>query len=263
MMRMVFGRGPTAFVALAAVLLAWTVVSDRRARLVLLAAPVVVFGLFGAPGAFDVLNEVGEADAIAWRMLWVLPVPAMVGIVLTARRSGFGAAPVVVPVVVLAVVLATGTPITSSANRGTELVWPPALDLPRPDIDAARALVDLAFEQGMGSGGLVAGPTDVDFAVAVLSSKVKTTNPRASYLGGRHVDTSFGADHRRVLSHALTHGYAEWGADVVADALRSLRPGVVCLGSVKGGAEVATVLAEAGYRSVGEAEVCRLWVLPG
>ena len=263
MMRMVFGRGPTAFVALAAVLLAWTVVRDRRARLVLLAAPVVVFGLFGAPGAFDVLNEVGEADAIAWRMLWVLPVPAMVGIVLTARRSGFGAAPVVVPVVVLAVVLATGTPITSSANRGTELVWPPALDLPRPEIDAARALVDLAFEQGTGSGGLVAGPTDVDFAVAVLSSKVKTTNPRASYLGGRHVDTSFGADHRRVLSHALTHGYAEWGADAVADALRSLHPGVVCLGSVKGGAEVATVLTEAGYRSVGEAEVCRLWVLPG
>ena len=263
MVRMVFGRGPTAFVALAAVLLAWTVVRDRRARLVLLAAPVVVFGLFGAPGAFDVLNEVGEADAIAWRMLWVLPVPAMVGIVLTARRSGFGAAPVVVPVVVLAVVLATGTPITSSANRGTELVWPPALDLPRPEIDAARALVDLALEQGTGSGGLVAGPTDVDFAVAVLSSEVKATNPRASYLRGRHVDTSFGADHRQVLSHALTHGYAEWGADAVADALRSLRPGVVCLDSVTGGAEVATVLAEAGYRSVGEAEVCRLWVLPG
>jgi len=263
MVRMVFGRGPTAFVALAAVLLAWTVARDRRARLVLLAAPVVVFGLFGAPGAFDVLNEVGEADAIAWRMLWVLPVPAMVGIVLTARRPGFGAAPVVVPVMVLAVVLATGTPITSSANRGTELVWPPGLDLPRPEIDAARALVDLAFEQETGSSGLVAGPTDVDFAVAVLSSEVKATNPRASYLRGRHVDMSFGADHRRVLSHALTHGYAEWGADAVADALRSLRPEVVCLDSATSGAEVVTVLVRAGYRLAGEAKACRLWVLPG
>jgi len=109
----------------------------------------------------------------------------------------------------------------------------------------------------------VAGPTDVDFAVAVLSSKVKTTNPRASYLWGRHVDTSFGADHRQVLSHALTYGYAEWGADAVADALRSLRPGVLCLESATGGAEVATVLAEVGYRSSGEAEACRLWVLQG
>ncbi|MDP6868548.1 MAG: DUF6077 domain-containing protein [Acidimicrobiales bacterium] len=263
MVRMVFGRGPTAFVALAAVLLAWTVVRDRRARLVLIAAPLVVFGLFGAPGVFDVLNEVGEADAIAWRMLWVLPVPAMVGVVLTARRSGFGAAPVVVPVVILAVVLATGTPITSGANRGTELVWPPALDLPRPEVEAARALLEVALEQETSSGGLVAGPTDVDFAVAVLSSEVKTTNPRASYLRGRHVDTSFGANHRRVLSHALTHGYAEWGADAVADALRSLRPNVVCLDSATSGTEVATVLAKAGYRSAGEAEVCHLWVLPG
>ena len=49
----------------------------------------------------------------------------------------------------------------------------------------------------------------------------------------------------------------------MADALRSLRPGVLCLESATGRAEVATVLAEVGYRSAGEAEACRLWVLPG
>ena len=263
MIRMVFGRGPTAFVALAAALLAWTVVRDRRARLVLLAAPVAALGLFGAPGAFDLLNEVGEADAIAWRMLWVMPVPAMVGLILTARRSGFGAAPVVLPAVVLAVVLVAGTPITSSANRGTEIVWPPAVDLPRPEVDAARVLVDLALERRVANGVLVAGPVDVDFAVSVLSTEVKTTNPRSAYLRGRHVDASFGAEHRRVLSHALTYGYAEWGADAVADALQSLRPDVVCSGSATGGIEVETVLAEVGYQIVAETEVCRLWVSPG
>ena len=263
MVRMVFGRGPTALVGLAAALLAWTVVRDRRARLVLLAAPVVAFGLFGAPGAFDVLNEVGEADAIAWRMLWVLPLPAMVGLVLTARRSGFGAAPVVIPVVVLAVVLATGTPITSSANRGTELVWPPALDLPRPEVDAARELVDLATRGPGPADGvvLVAGPYDVDFAVSVLSSRVKSLNPRASYLRGRHVDEAFGAGHRSVLSHALTHGYAEWGPDAVADALRALRPVAVCLaaGPPSGSVEVAHALGAAGYQRLGGPEACGLW----
>ncbi len=263
MVRMVFGRGPTAFVALVAVLLAWTVVRGRRARLVLLAAPVVALGLFGAPGALDLLNEVGEADAIAWRMLWVMPVPAMVGLILTARRSGFGAAPVVLPAVVLTLVLVTGTPITSSANRGAEMTWPPVVDLPRPEVDAARALVDLALEQGVAKSGVVAGPTDVDFAVSVLSTEVKAVNPRSAYLRGRHVDASFRAEHRRVLSHALTYGYAEWGADAVVDALRSLRPDVVCSGSVAGGTEVEIVLVEVGYEAVAEAEVCRFWVLPG
>jgi hypothetical protein len=262
MLRMVFGRGPTAFVAMAAALSAWTVVRDRKARLVLLAAPLVAFGMFGAPGVFDVLNEVGEADAIAWRMSWVLPVPAMVGLLLTARRPGFGAAPVVVPVLVLAVVLATGTPITSSANRGTELVWPPTIDLPRPEVDAARTLIDQSLSDGAPGGGLVAGPEDVDFAVSVLTSRVKAVNPRSSYLQGRHVDAAFGADHRRVLSHALTHGYAEWGADALADALGSLRPDAVCLtvGAPGDGAEVAGVLADGGYRSAGTDSACSFWI---
>jgi len=209
------------------------------------------------------LNEVGEADAIAWRMLWVLPLPAMVGLVLTARRPGFGAAPVVIPVVVLAVVLATGTPITSSANRGTEMVWPPTLDLPRPEVDAARELVDVATSHPRPNHGevLVAGPYDVDFAVSVLSSRVKSLNPRASYLRGRHVDEAFGAGHRSVLSHALTHGYAEWGPDAVADALRALRPVAVCLaaGPPSGSVEVAHALGAAGYQRLGGPEACGLW----
>ena len=261
MVRMVFGRGPTALVALAAVLLAWTVVRDRRARLVLLAAPVVALGFFGAPGVLDVLNEVGEADAIAWRMLWVLPIPAMVGLLLTARRPGLGAAPVAVPVVVLALVLAVGTPITSSANRGTEMVWPPAIDLPRPEVDAARTLVELAENRPAGEVGLVAGPEDVDFAVSVLTSKVKAVSPRSSYLRGRHVDESFAADDRRVLSHALAHGYAEWGVDAVAEALQLLRPDAVCLavGTPGDGAEVAGALADGGYQPAGVDEACRFW----
>lgn len=256
--RMVFGRGPTAFVGLAAALLAWTVARERNARLLLLAAPLAAFGVFGAPGVFDVLNEVGEADAIAWRMLWVLPLPAMVGLVLTARRSGFGAAPVVIPVVVLALVLVTGTPITSSANRGTELVWPPTIDLPRPEASSARRLIDLAPK-----GGQVAGPAEIDFAVSVLTSEVKATNPRAAYLQGRHVNDSFGAVDRRILTHALAHGYAEWGADAFSDALGLLRPDAVCLAlmTLSDGTEVVGVLVDRGYRSAGSDQSCRFWTL--
>ena len=49
----------------------------------------------------------------------------------------------------------------------------------------------------------------------------------------------------------------------MTSTLRARRPGVRRLEAATGGAEVATVLAEVGYRSSGEAEACRLWVLQG
>ncbi len=262
--RMVFGSGPGALAAVAAALLAWTTVGDRSTRLLLLAGPVVVFGGFLAPGVLDVLNELGEADAIAWRTVWILPEPALVGLVLTQVRWGTGlrgstsTGPVVAPVVVLVVMALTGTAITSSANRGTELVWPPAVDLPRPEVDGARGLIDRAPD-----GGTVAGPEGVDFAVSVLTSTVTATNPRSAYLRGRHVDAAFRADDRRTLSHALDHGWAEWGADAVVDALDGLRPDAVCLRSapaIGDGGEVADVLVAAGYRADGADAACRYFV---
>ena len=79
-LRMVFGEGLAAYVALAAALTAWAVVGSRGSRMLLLAGPVVVFGAFLAPGVLDVLDAAGEADAVAWRTLWVLPLPAMVAL---------------------------------------------------------------------------------------------------------------------------------------------------------------------------------------
>ena len=193
---------------------AWTVVRNRSARLVLLAGPVVVFAGFLAPGMLDLMNEVGDADAVAWRTLWVLPLPAMVGLVVTAPRAGMRAAQMVAPVVVLAVLAVTGTPITSGGNRGAELVWPPAHDLPRPEAASAAILADLVDD-----GGRVAGPEEVDFAVAVLTTRVRATNPRSSYLAGRHVGDGFAPDERAVLSRALDSGIAEYGPDSVAVAL--------------------------------------------
>ena len=253
-LRMVFGDGLPAFLALGAALTAWAVVGPRSSRLVLLAGPVVVFGAFLAPGVLDVLDAAGEADAVAWRTLWVLPLPAMVGLVLTAVRPGVRAAPAMVPVVLLAALLVVGTPITSGDNRGTELVWPPVVDLPRPEVESARTLRSLAP-----FGGTVAGPEDVDFAVAVLGVDVRAVNPRSSYLQGRHAGADFHAMDRLTLSHALSHGYAEWGADAVAQAVEVLSPDAICL-TPGGGDEVADVLHVAGYVRVAEDPVCRFYV---
>ncbi|MDP6061994.1 MAG: DUF6077 domain-containing protein [Acidimicrobiales bacterium] len=244
MVRFVFGQGPAAVVAIAAVLTAWAVVRDRGARLVLLAGPIVVMGFYMAPGMFDVLDKVGSADAVVWRSMWILPVPAMVGLVLAAPRAGIRAAQMVVPVVVLVGLLVVGTPIVSDQNRGAELVWPPSLDLPRPEQDSARVLIGLVkpgmFEDevadaGMtgarlaGSGSLlVAGPEDVNFAVSVLNAEVRSVNPRSSYLQGRHVGPVFLADERQALTRALDTGVLDFGDAIVRRALDGLAPDAVC-----------------------------------
>ena len=254
MLRMVFGEGLAAYVALAAALTAWAVVGSRGSRMLLLAGPVVVFGAFLAPGVLDVLDAAGEADAVAWRTLWVLPLPAMVGLVVTAGRPGMRAAPLVSAAVVLALLLVVGTPITSSANRGTEMAWPPVVDLPRPEVDSARTLVYMAPV-----GGTVAGPEDVDFAVSVLGVDVRAVNPRASYLRGRHAGRDFHALDRLTLTHALEHGYAEWGTEATARALDVLAPDVVCLRKGRGD-EVVDVLTAGGYVTAGVDDTCRFFI---
>jgi hypothetical protein len=254
MIRMVFGEGPAALVALVAALTAWAVVGSRGSRMLLLAGPVVVFGAFLAPGVLDVLDAAGEADAVAWRTLWVLPLPAMVGLVVTAGRPGVRAAPAVSSAVVLVFLLLVGTPITSSANRGTEMVWPPVVDLPRPEVESARTLIYIAPV-----GGTVAGPADVDFAVSVLGVDVRAVNPRASYLRGRHAGRDFNALDRLTLTHALEHGYAEWGPEATARALDVLAPDVVCLRKGRGH-EVVDVLAAGGYVTAGVDDTCRFFI---
>ncbi len=269
MVRFVFGQGPAAFVALASALTAWAVVRDRGARLVLLAGPLVVMGLYMAPGAFDVLDRVASADAVVWRTMWVLPVPAMVGLVLAAPRAGIRAAQVVVPVVVLAGLLAVGTPIISGDNRGAELVWPPSLDLPRPEQDSARVLVGLvhpgSFDEeveaaGLAgsrvvvdrpSGPLVAGPEDVDFAVSVLGAEVRPVNPRTSYLRGRHVGPGFRADGRWALSEAMDTGLLSHGPGLVADALDGLAPDALCQRHPADGSAVVTDIGPGAVAEVG------------
>ena len=117
-----------------------------------------------------------------------------------------------------------GTSILSSDNRGVELVWPPAYDLPQPEQQSASRLIDITEP-----GGTVSGPENLDFSVSVMTTKVRSINPRSAYLNGRHVNEEFRADERFVLSKALETGRAEYGTESVENALRVLQPDTVCL----------------------------------
>jgi hypothetical protein len=161
---------------------------------------------------------------------------------------------ILLPTGALGLVLMLGTPIICAANRGVELAWPPRYELPWPDQKSASTLVDLVSD-----GGLVAGPSTVDFSVSVLTSRVKTVNPRPKYLHGRHVNEQFAAAARLTLSTALEVGIDESQSGSLGQALERLAPHAVCHRTIAAGA-LSAVLEEQGYRQVGEDGFCVFWI---
>jgi len=105
----------------------------------------------------------------------------------------------------------------------------------------------------------VAGPENVDFSVSVMTTRVRSINPRSAYLAGRHVGEEFRSDERLILSRGLEIGRPEYGAESFENALRALSPDVVCLKDTKEN-EVAEVLTKVGYKEIGNDGFCRIWV---
>ena len=255
--RVVFGEGATALVPLIAVLLGCLAVGRREGRLALALASATVLGVVFAPGVLDLLNDLAGSESVLWRVIWILPVPAMVGAVFTSIPVSWldqWLVKILLPTGALGLVLMVGTPIICAANRGAELAWPPRYELPWPDQLSARTLADLAPD-----GGLVAGPSTVDFAVSVLTSRVKTVNPRPHYLQGRHVDESFGALERLSLSNALDVGIDAGHIASLQQSILRLEPHAVCHRPGAAGA-LSTVLEERGYEQVGEDGFCVFWI---
>ena len=255
--RYVLGEGATALVPLVAVLLGCLAVGRREGRLALALASVTVFVVAFAPGALDLINDLAGSESVLWRVIWILPVPAMVGAVFTSIPVSWfdqSLIKILLPTGALGFVLMFGTPIICAANRGAELAWPPRYELPWPDQLSAPTLVGLAPD-----GGLVAGPSTVDFAVSVLTSRVKTVNPRPHYLQGRHVDESFGAMDRLALSNALDVGIDEGQIESLGQAIQRLEPHAVCHRPGAAGA-LSTMLEDQGYEQVGEDGFCVFWV---
>lgn len=255
----VFGDGVEAMVPLMAVGVGAIVLERAVGRLAMALAGLGVFGVAFAPGVLDIVSDVAGSESVLWRLLWILPVPALVGAAATAiprlrlpgplrQVEGLTA-----PVGVIVLVGLAGMPITCAANRGADLVWPPRLELPWPDQHSAAILADLAPE-----GSLVAGPGTVDFSVSVLTSRVKAANPRPHYLQGRHVGEDFHASSRLLLSRAMDGATTSADATALRQALQDLEPEALCH-RPDAEAVVGTVLEQEGYERVDEDGFCVFW----
>jgi hypothetical protein len=255
---LVIGSGMTMAITVGAVLLAWLATRDRVARLVLLIAPLSLFGIFFAPGVLDALADArGGAASVLWRVVWVVPVPAAVGLVVTspfllAKSRRRLVASIALPVGVAVALLAFGNPVWSTKKPVT--LSRPAWDVQRESLAAARRLVELSEP-----GDTVAAPVAVGGALAIISSNIRAVNPRQAYMTGRHAVPEFHAPERILVSASVGRGLGPRNTGRFIAALDLLSVDTACTSRPLDGSAVTIALRESGFEPRGADREYTYW----
>jgi hypothetical protein len=253
----VFGTGVTATIAAVAVLCGWFGTRERASRLVLVLAPLALLGIGVLPPVLHALQNAASSsgESVLWRVVWIVPVPAMVAVLATGALARLGRRWAVAgAVVVLAICVVGGTPVWSRDN-GARVEWHPRWDLDPGDAAAARRLLSLAQ-----TGDVVASPEAISGALATQSVAVRTVDPRGSYTVGRVArNPAFHAENRRLIARAVTNGIDGNEVDAFVGSLDLLSVDVVCTGPRARGPVVTGGLERAGFAPVGRDAQCHYW----
>jgi hypothetical protein len=252
----VLGTGATAVVVGLAVLCGWIGTRERTARLALVLGPLALFGLLVLPPVLHLLDDAsGAGDSVLWRVVWVLPVPAMIGVFATGVLARFGPrAASVGALVVLALLVVAGTPIWSREN-GARLSWHPEWDVDADAQQAADRLLSLSQR-----GDVVAAPDPVAGAIAIQTVDVRTVNPRGSYLRGRHSrNPAFQRAQRELVSRGMTVGFTPEETPSFVASLDVLSVDVACTEPGLEQGPTGEGLRQAGFAEVDRDDVCVYW----
>lgn len=159
---------------LGALLPRWSGIRSPIGR-VTAAASVLVAVLIGVPPVYDVISGLMGTDAIAWRAVWVVPVPALVAAL--ASVVPWRRAPGVLAGLVAAAALVVGGQPLWSGSNGAELVRTPRWKMHTYDLTTARWIVDEAPRAGryLARTGVVA-------AVGTMTTELETVGSRWDYL---------------------------------------------------------------------------------
>ncbi|MGQ0433546.1 MAG: DUF6077 domain-containing protein [Microthrixaceae bacterium] len=257
-------RIPLALIAIAA-FTSWITLQDRAARLTVALAPLTLFGLYYAPSMLDAIDQIAGAGSILWRVAWIVPVPASVGLVLTAPFAVPGAwrdrallsACLAIVVFDLMVI---GSPTVLDADGGTQgvHVGGPAWDIDENDRRAAARLLELTP-----AGGLIAAPELIGGAIAIQTTRVRAVNPRTSYTAAGDDVDGFLAEERLLLSRAVAFGVGPNEAGEVERSLDVLGVVTACVTKTAARSEpLTTALSSRGFTPADADAHCTYWTRP-
>ncbi|SFD94795.1 DUF6077 domain-containing protein [Blastococcus tunisiensis] len=224
----VLGTGiPAAVVVVAAVVVLlgglwprWWSGADAAGRWT--AAAAVGAGLLIAvPVLYDVAVAVMGTDAIAWRLTWIVPVPALVGM-LAAIPGGPRRLPLGVPVavVVAGALVWGGVPLWSTTN-GARLA-PAEWKISPAHLKMAR------WVAAQEPAGRVAAPVESTAALGVVTADVRRVGSRPAYMADYADLPGAQMAERGVLQRLADGGAAPADLAAAPAALTALDVQIVC-----------------------------------
>ncbi|MBW3603767.1 MAG: hypothetical protein KY460_02455 [Actinobacteria bacterium] len=220
----IFRDGPIALLAVLAVLVGALLIPHHAGR-VTTGILAVIVGVTFVPGVTHVAFDLVGLGPTLWRVSWIVPIAALVGVFgvgigsLANRRGA-----VVAVAGALAVTLAvTGIPIWSEDN-GVELDVTPQWKRGPATVRTAQLAIDRADP-----GDLILAHQQLAVTITVLTTRVKTVAPRDYFMDYLRDDPRFNYDERQTLLRFVNEEFVYNDRPEVARALRLLDVDQVCI----------------------------------
>jgi hypothetical protein len=237
------GSGLLALVAMTAALAGPLLLAPRQARLGTAAAALAAALAF-VPGVPQLLYELTGLGRPLWRLMWAMPVAALVGVLaaqpLAAQR---GAAVRLLPALaVCALVALAGTPAWKGRDSGLT-------GHPMVKRDPAQLAAAVRLSRAVRTGDVVLAPAGLSSTLLMLDGRVTAVAPRLMYTRALPASPPARRAERLLLwsfaSAGLTPDVRE---DRVEAALRQLGVDIACVR--ERAARSQRLLGRAGYRTL-------------
>jgi hypothetical protein len=244
----VLSEGMLAFVAVGAMLIGPVLIPERVPGQITALIALVV-GLLLAPPVTEALFDFSGFSRVLWRLLWAIPVAALVGVV-AVRLSARARSPVVrvLPAILLsAAFFAWGAPLWSSS--GLDIASKPSWKRPQFSIHAARKILAHAD-----SGDVILAPQITSQTIAVMSGDVYPVAPRIFY--ALALDDPAAHPQERALLQAFAEDGLEGPIERLdrppepEEVIRALELVGVDIACVEDNADTRRVLLDAGYSPI-------------
>ena len=234
------GTGVLGLVVVCAALAGPLLLTPRNARRAAAAAALATT-LFFAPGVPQLIYDVTGLGRPVWRLMWAMPVAALVGVVATqpAARNRRAAVRVLPALAACALLALAGTPVWE--GRHARLAGRPTLELdPRHQAVASRLI------RVVRPGDMVLAPPPLSKALLILDGRVTAVAPRLMYTSALPATPAARRTERLLLWAFASNGLQpDLREDRVVAALRELAVDIACV--PERAVRAVRLLAGAGY----------------